>query len=389
MDTNTEVKDKDLDETKEVKHKEGAKNSNLIKGIAIGAVMAALAIAIALFVVNNNQKAHTPKVENAAGILVTGKEADKSLELVNTAMANLRSKNIIINVQDSASSYITIVYNNKGEAIAEAPDTGYKTVYMKDHKTVQFSDALGYGYDSEVLTLMESVLNMAKTDNLPVLISTEENEATEDGIEYKEILVDVQGWDKIQKLYSTIDAEFGQIMTDNLKDSLETASQTEGSTISSTDALNFRFVYLVDTSGKLHTGACYLYFGDKPSDEVTWDDLSYSWIFEDYIEVYDWSLADAWYTTEWNNMLEWTDTTEVEELLGNQYKELVDMLNKFAVDNGGEPIVNDIGTSDIQNFEPIEDGNNTEPEVTNPSPEVGNTTPVDNTTPEVQDSDSE
>lgn len=286
---------------------------------------------------------------DTAGVELVKKNRETALAEISSAIGALRDKSIIINVQDSTNQ-VTMLYNSNHEAIAESPETGYKTVYMEDSRAIQFSDNIGYGYDSEVLTLLELASKLALEDkNIPVLrsngtgINDSDGDTSEELGEVTEYLIDIRGWDNINTFYSLIDENLASIMVDSLKGSVELAAeQTDAVTADS--ELNLRFMYLI-SNGCVETGACYIYFGDKPSGEVTWKELSYSWLFQSYLEIYDWKLDEKWYTLDWENITEWEDTNEAEDLFIQQYTDILDVLNQFATDNGMEGLVYDISTS--------------------------------------------
>ena len=364
-DNKSDIENTEITETTE-KNKSNEKDSTKTMMKVMGVMMAVMMVLIIILAVkvlspsdNNelgNRSVNSTEVngETVPGKLIENKERKKKLDIVNSAFTALEGKNIMINVADSSSSGVTMMYNSHGEAIAESPDTGYKTFYMNDHSTVRFSGSIEYGYDSEVLSLMRIALDMAMEDkDIPVLISegltvTAENSSeiiSEDGA--VELCIDIRGWENIEKLYSKINEDFAQLMIDQLKSSISLASQ-QTSAIKADDELNLRIVYIVAEDDVI-AGACYVYIGDKESDEVTWNDLDYNWVFQSYLEVYDWKLDEGWYNINWVDMDLWTDESEevakIEELFINQYQQILDMMNEFATDNGMDGLVYDIGTS--------------------------------------------
>lgn len=315
-------------------------------------------------------------VGDVAAVEVANSEKERLVTLIGTSLEDISNRNIFMNVQDGTDSYVTIVYNKDGESFAQASESGYITVYRNDHKAIRYTDYIDFGYDSDVISLLRNVHQMAKDGKAEILTTTED-----DAIEgYRQVIVDIRGWDRIAELYGMFDKDFSDLMVEQLKSAVVEASANEESGINADDETNFRFVFAINDSTKtLDSSACYIYFGDKASKDVIWSDLSASWAYNGYREVYDWKLTDEWYTTDWDKISEWEDTTAAEELLNTQFTSLMDMLNQYAIDNGEEPML----PSEDDSSEPSEtsdsegDTNQNKDESSQP---VDNTQDTDNST---------
>lgn len=322
--------------------------------IAVLIIIALAAISLSIYMIAENSriKSQEPKVPNAAGVLLTGSDRDKALSLVSNGYTNIINSNGILNIQDSLGYTSTMIYNNDDEAVLEDPSTGARTIFLNNNHTVYIGDTIAYGQDSNVLMLLDQALKMAN-DNKDIDVLRAVNDLTlsdvdEDGnLLYTKYCIDLSGWDELTELYSCVSVDFADAMIANLKEQMQTEEETaeetaEETTEETTETLEdssntqeytdipdigFRMYYVM--SGEtLAYGGCYTYFANKPSDELTWNDIQLSWEIGEIIEVDNWSLEDGWYSADWDNLKDWEDTSVVEELFTNLYNELTQMLDK-------------------------------------------------------------
>lgn len=318
-----------------IRQKKAADKKIITKGIILALIVFAIVISTALIV-----SLRTPKevIVGAYGDELTRQEKTQAVDKLESAMERLRGKNLLLSVKDAQVS-LTMLYNNKGEALSEIADTGAKTFYLNNNKTVQFSDTISYGEDSEILSILDSAIKLQKAENLPVLkkdlydaSNTNTGDTSASVSPVIEYMIDIRGWDEIHKLYEYVSSKFADAMIDGLKGSIEGIATEEGSTISSTDELNMRLTYTL-VGDEIYSGACYVYFGDKESRYITESDLQINWYFEGAVEVYDWELNQDWYNTNWDNLSD-SDISKVEEMFSKQYESITNMIGKFAADNG-------------------------------------------------------
>ena len=274
------------------------------------------------------------------GRLISGAEREECLNLVNSAISNIRSKNILLMVEGDSSTNVVTLYNKYGEAIVEDTNNGYKTFYRKDHSVIKFLGSYVYGYDRDVITMLEVAKNLAieDSDNFKVLesatkyISANHGSKLDSYAGIREIYIDICGWDNISKMYNEIDEGFSRLMIEQLKASIKQISETV-TRIDPDSALNMRLVYVLD-GDKLIDGACYTWFGDVASEDVLLSDLSLNWIFKSYVEVLEWKLDDNWYTVNWDSIETWTDDSEdlikAIEVLDTQLEIISEMLNTYS-----------------------------------------------------------
>lgn len=353
---------------------------------ALGALLLCAVIAIVVLVSGNKGDDVIPINEalgsnKIAAAEVKNSDKESLILTLGEAIEDILGRNVYLNVQDGDSSFVTLIYNKNGESFAQASETGYITVYRNDHKAVRYTDYIDFGYDSDVLSLINNVYKMAKDGKAEILTNTED-----DNIEgYTQIILDVRGWDRVAELYSMFDESFSKLMIEQLKSAVTEASASEDSGVSADDEVNFRFAFAISNSTKtLDSAGCYIYFGDIVSKNVTWDDLSASWAYNGYREVYDWELDEKWYTLDWESISEWEDTTEAETLLNTQFESVMGMLNQYAIDNGEKPILpSDSGTT-TDNSSENNSGESSQPD----QPQSGEDT-TSGSTGESSSSDSE
>lgn len=299
-------------------------NKRYNKGIiaTIIVLVAIIVLLLGYIGVNNMNKGSN---KNYMGAVITQGKEEEAIDSIEKALDNINNKDILLNVQNGEDSYVTMVYNDKGEIFGQDSENGYISVYLSNGNVVRFNEYVDYGADSDVLMIMQSALKMAK-DSKGVILNLVNTAETSDKV--SQTIIDIRGWENVTELYSVVSDEFSDTMVEQLKSTLP--EENEG------DEINFRFIYGTDESSKLVSAACYIYFGDTAPDKVSWEDVGLSWIITSINEVYDWELKKDWYNIEWEN--EGLDVKNAEELLTDQYNEIMKMLDKWNVDNGGESI---------------------------------------------------
>lgn len=321
--------------------------------VAIGGLVVLLIAAIVAIIVllmqNNRLESITPKVPNAAGVVLSGSTRSNTLNTLDNAMQELREKSVVMSIEDASGYSTVMLYNSHNEAVAEDPSYGSRTIHLNDNHTIYFGETIAYGQDSDVLGLMGRAIEMAQADSsIPVLNSVNDLDLTETDengdLTQSRYFIDIVGWDKLSEFYSYVSDEFSAAMVDNLKsqlldttedDDTDEASETTNTDVESTDSaesipVGFRIYYIVNSDNTLDHGGCLVYFTDKPSDEVTWNELEVSWEFYDYIELTDWQLSDEWYELDWMSLESWEDLSPAEDLFMELYDQLIDNMNQMA-----------------------------------------------------------
>ena len=321
--------------------------------VAIGGLVVLLIAAIVAIIVllmqNNRLESITPKVPNAAGVVLSGSTRSNTLNTLDSAMQELREKSVIMSIEDASGYSTVMLYNSHNEAVAEDPSYGSRTIHLNYNHTIYFGETIAYGQDSDVLGLMGRAIEMAQADSsIPVLNSVNDLDLTETdengNLTQSRYFIDIVGWDKLSEFYSYVSDEFSAAMVDNLKsqlvdttedDDTDETSETTDTDVESTDSaesipVGFRIYYIVNSDNTLDHGGCLVYFTDKPSDEVTWNELEVSWEFYDYIELTDWQLSDEWYELDWMSLESWEDLSPAEDLFMELYNQLIDNMNQMA-----------------------------------------------------------
>lgn len=323
-----------------------------ICGLVVLLIAAVVAI-IVLLMQNNRLESLTPKVPNAAGVVLSGSTRSNTLDTLDNTMRELREKSVVMSIEDASGYSTVMLYNSHNEAVAEDPSYGSRTIHLNDNHTIYFGETIAYGQDSDVLGLMGRAIEMAQADSsIPVLNSVNDLDLTETdengNLTQSRYFIDIVGWDKLSEFYSYVSDEFSAAMVDNLKSQLVNAtedddtdenanenSETADTNEESTDnaesiPVGFRIYYTVNSDNTLDHGGCFVYFTDKPSDEVTWNELEVSWEFYDYIELTDWQLSDEWYELDWMSLESWEDLSPAEDLFMELYDQLIDNMNQMA-----------------------------------------------------------
>lgn len=328
---------------KEVKT-EGIKKSNT--GIIIGiiALVVIAIIGIAFAVTSKSDK--VPDNPDIASVTIKDAEKEKLLESVGKAIENVNNANTFMIAQDGEDTYKIFVYNKYGEGFGQASDGSSLTVYRKDHKAINYSEYISFGNDTEIRSLITSAYELAADGTFPVMTTTKEYQA--EG--HSSIVVDVQGFENIKKLYSNIGDDFADSVVEQMKLLRDKVVEDGTYGITADDQVNFRFIIVSnDEESWIESVGCYIYFGDKKPETLEYSDLSLNWVVEGINELYDWELLDGWYTFDWSTLTIWEDLTPAEDLLEEQFSVIQTMIEKFSEDNGIDLSGESEGTDIVEN----------------------------------------
>ena len=201
--------------------------------VAIGGLVVLLIAAIVAIIVllmqNNRLESLTPKVPNAAGVVLSGSTRSNTLDTLDNTMRELREKSVVMSIEDASGYSTVMLYNSHNEAVAEDPSYGSRTIHLNDNHTIYFGETIAYGQDSDVLGLMGRAIEMAQADSsIPVLNSVNDLDLTETdengNLTQSRYFIDIVGWDKLSEFYSYVSDEFSAAMVDNLKSQLVDAT---------------------------------------------------------------------------------------------------------------------------------------------------------------------
>ena len=277
-------------------------------------------------------------LDDVAALQVTEESKVNLLGKLNEAIEAFRSKYLYLTVQDSEDTYVAMLYNPNGEVYAQGSETGYTTVYLGDGKAVRYTDYVNYGPDSDMFGLIESAYKMAVDGKATVLTCTEDSEV--EG--YTQLVIDINGWDKLNELYSYVGEDYGDMMIEQLKSGIAEASASDDSGISADDEMNFRFAFaLNDETSMPDAVTCYVYIGDIQPENVTWNDLGASWSYNGYTEVNEWKLLDKWDELDWETLSDWESVDPAEDVLLEQSDLIIEMMNKVKGEIEGEEASSD------------------------------------------------
>ena len=266
-----------------------------------------------------------------AAVALNGDEHKAIIDMLSNGFDAIANSALLINVQQGTEDWTTYITNKIGESFAQESSSGSVIVHRKDDQTITYGEYITFSMDGDIMELLSSVVDMAKSGDAVVLKSTEDYA----GEGYETIVVDVQGIDNIRKIYSKLGDDYADSMVAQFKDIQKNVVESGEYEVTENDQMNFRFMFVADENGEwiVHV-ACYIYFGDIDPADVTYSDINLSWLIEGITAVYDWSLDEAWYTFDWSTLPEIEDTTEVENMLVSQFEKIETMLNQYQIDHG-------------------------------------------------------
>lgn len=289
------------------------------------------------------------EISKVGGEELTGKDLSSAITTIEKSLSELREKNMYINCYENDTEYASLIYNASGESITQGTD-GSIVVFLKDNNSVSFGDNISYGMDTDALTTLELAVKMARNGSAlvhTVDLTTDAEKA--DGVTTTEYLVDVMGWDNLEKMYDLLSEGLGADMTSVFKTGIEAGSFEED-----TSQLNFRYAYIVQ-DGKLVSAGCYMYFGEVYAEN--WSDCYVSWYFDGYQQVGDWSLQEDWYTYDYSKMAD-DEGKQLQEMLNTLYESVNGMLIEYGGQVKGETSgTTDGATGENSNILDITDGN--------------------------------
>ena len=206
----------------------------------------------------------------------------------------------VINGKDSSDTY---VYNSHGEAVAQASDNKYLTVFKSQSTSVRFADTVVTEPDIDILKLSENALGLVTSGKAtmerpeaPVIAETN----------FYTYYVTVKGWANIHKLYESVSTTFADTMVKNMQASVPNGKDIE-----------LQFKYVLGNKKELSEGC-----------NLIMDGKTYTlWYFDGYLLLYDWKLPDDWYNFDFK------DDAKSQVLLTGLLKNLGTMFDKYAVDN--------------------------------------------------------
>lgn len=197
-----------------------------------------------------------------------------------------------------------LITNTKGEAISQDAD-GTVTVFMSDGNTVYYGSNIVYGTDVTVLDQI-SYANDGVLKGYTILKDAGEGNL-ESGEYFHEYVLDIGGWDNVEKVFSQSDEGFGKDFVEALKGSVS-SSVTDVDTSYTT----LRYAIILDKDGNLAAASSYYYFG--VDNKGGWEDCYSSWSFESFIDIDHWELKDDWYTYDYTKMNE-SDGSDLTNML--------------------------------------------------------------------------
>lgn len=250
------------------------------------------------------------------------------LELLDSAVGNVRGANSYMAMydQDNTTPVGVLLYNQSGEVVQQTNDNQVM-VFMSDNTCVYFSDSgISSGTDIDVLKQVSCAIKEAKEYNKIDLKKEKENGQNS----YTEYVLDVHGYDDVQKVMSRVGTEYGSQMTEAMKDSLATIQLSDGEDYKE---LNVRYSIALDKETNALNGVtCYYYFGNDGSvDFGEWKKCYLIWSVAYGGVIGSWKLPDSWYEFNYGNLSE--DNVEI----------LVDMLGDLdtQVSQLGSDLIND------------------------------------------------
>lgn len=233
------------------------------------------------------------------------------LSTLEESLNNMKNNSYSVNIYNGEDSYVTACYNDNGESIMQASDTGDTSIYRNDKVSIRFSDYIQMGQDSEVFGIMNNVFNLCKEGKAYIY---KNNNLKSDS--FTTMLIDVKGWDNIEEMYKYVSDDFASLMIEQLK-----------SYVGADNQLNFRFAIAISNDNMLASVMCYTYTGNTNSTDVLESDLNGNWGYDGYLLLDDWQLSDGWYSDEWENLENWKDTSFADELYLKDVENVVNILN--------------------------------------------------------------
>lgn len=250
------------------------------------------------------------------------KGADKTNDIAEMKkyIADIKSKNVYMQVNHTQEGFQTVILNNKGQGVIQDSETGSIEVLLGDSHSVLYTDNINLIQDVTALDLLDFAIDAVEQNYAKIYKDKEYDDNVGEAEGYKLRYIDVVGIDNIAKLYSNVSKEFSDIFMENLK------LGTQG-----TNVVALRFLYFtpVEESENFAAGCNIL----LDSEEYM------SWNFENYVEIYDWELGPDWFDIDYSDV---ENNTKLEGMLEVLIKELDEILHEYAKENNLDGYIEDI-----------------------------------------------
>ena len=268
------------------------------------------------------------ELNNITYIPMSTTEKTNALGIISDGVHNMQNSNTYVTLfgNSDGSQYITTILNTKGEAITE-DQAGNLNILKNDGTGLSRSEGQ-YWYGEKLLVTEIDVLDCAVHAAMDGIGTFQKIKSNVEGDTADLYLIDICGFDNIQKMYELYDPDYASYRIDELKSSF--ASDTENDVAHP----NFRFMPVVENNEFI---ACYyyLYFGE---DQVaTWDTCYLVWYFSSIIPIGDWQLDDEWYNYDFDKIEE-DDAAHVEEMVDELFDNMIELLDTYLGSSDDTPI---------------------------------------------------
>lgn len=245
-----------IGDIEKVQHISNGVNSKSKKMLALISVMLVIAIALGVYVYIFNQKQHSEEIA-----------------YLKQLIQNYKTSNTYIQAYVDEHEFVAFLYNKNGEAFAQA-SSGSLAVYRNDDKYISFGSEVTIDYGVSPLRLIELALNLV--ENGKAELTRPDSNTVEKQLQFRTHLLRIKGKDNVKELYKQVNEKYAEKMVEDLYGDIYLKNSELQITI-------------VENDKGLFGASCYMLLGGE----------SYlSWYFDGYLQMYDWSLGNGWYSTD-------------------------------------------------------------------------------------------
>jgi hypothetical protein len=311
--------------------------SILTLAMAIGLTFVVIEVRNATETLTNIELAYgirSPVTEEEVGFheVTSTKDLNTILAYIRNGLATYRLRNAYMQIfaaGDTSETLGLIITNEHGEAITQDMNGGIN-IFLNNGNTVFYGDNVVYGMDLTVIDQISYACDGVLKGYAKLKESGSGN--IETGEFYQEYVIDIPGWDNIQKVYSAFSEDYGV-------DFVNILHQNLASTVTDADISYTTIRYAIILNEKSEVVACsnYYYFGE---DNIgAWLDCYSSWGFESYMPIEDWQLPEIWYTYDYSKMGE-SDGTELANML-TEIQEDIEAKIEYSASLWGYDLITD------------------------------------------------
>jgi hypothetical protein len=269
-------------------------------------------------------EASTEEEEESLGIttylyehtVLEGDDADTARKFMIEGVDRVQNNNTYLCIQTNDDEYEYYFYNTNGEGYGQTSDGSYMAVYRNDGTVVKYgsdADAVAVGSDIEVMSMVRNAIQ-ASADGVEG-VQLFEMAPAEDETDIAEYRIDLVGEDAIKAIYISEGQDFADQMYEKLTSTALVNTEEAGTIEWDPHLIITGILQFNEDRTDITDFMFYMYY--------VYDNNEYTnWVMNGYLEIGEWTLAEDWYTMDYENL----DEDKYDELMTSLTDELYELV---------------------------------------------------------------